>query len=1340
MGKKTTSVFLLVFLVVLQPALAGYWSNSGSPRYQFPSFPEDYEDSWQESPIGIFAYNFDDCTDDTTNPTASNPADINVQCAADVPAVDISVVTDEVDNCTTNPTVAFVSDVSDGNFNPEVITRTYSVTDESGNSINVTQQITVEDTTDPTASNPAPVTVECTADIPAVDPSVVTDEADNCTTNSTVAFVSDVSDGNFNPEVITRTYSVTDESGNSINVTQQITVEDITDPTATNPAPITVECTADIPAVDPSVVTDEADNCTTNSTVAFVSDVSDGNFNPEVITRTYSVTDESGNSINVTQQITVEDTTDPTATNPAPITVECTADIPAVDPSVVTDEADNCTTNSTVAFVSDVSDGNFNPEVITRTYSVTDESGNSINVTQQITVEDTTDPTATNPAPITVECTADIPAVDPSVVTDEADNCTTNPTVAFVSDVSDGNFNPEVITRTYSVTDESGNSINVTQQITVEDTTDPTASNPAPISVECTADIPAVDPSVVTDEADNCTTNPTVAFVSDVSDGNFNPEVITRTYSVTDESGNSINVTQQITVEDTTDPTATNPAPITVECTADIPAVDISVVTDEADNCTSTPAVSFVKEQSDGRSNPEIITRTYRVTDDAGNYIDVNQKITVNDTTKPTITAPSAKTVNTSDDGAGNCSTISPLGSPTASDNCEVDFVKAYIGTTEIDPTTYQFPIGKTTVTWKVTDKAGLENSATQDITVKDDELPKIAAVSSITASNDTGYCSASVAIAPPTATDNCSVETPSGTRDDGLALTDPYPVGTTIITWTVTDVNGNAANSVEQTVTVEDNEAPIAPQIDDILWGCQKTLEAPTTTDNCSGTITATANRSLTFSSSGNITWTFTDEAGNSTQVVQNVTIDPVTAQAEKVNILCHGDSTGEIKITGSGGVAPYAYLWADGATGEERTGLTAGTYNVTVSDANACQTSLEIILTEPDPLTIAESTVTPVTCNSAADGTFTAGTVTGGNPQYEYKITGGNYQATGHFSDLSPGNYTLTIRDLNGCFLEEDFTITEPEELQMEEPTSTKVTCFGGNDGTVTAGSVTGGNEGAGYLYSLNNTDYQTETVFSGLTAGTYTIFVKDEKGCALQKSVTVEQAQILSANVQKTDVTCFEAENGKITIVNPSGGSGSYEFSKDGENWQPEPNFTDLDIGSYPISMRDAAHPDCIMPLSSSIEIEQPSQLGATVTTNHTTTYGSATGSATVNPSGGTAGYTYEWRLTADSSVITTTKTANNLPAGEYEVTVTDLNGCEITVHPVIIRDAVFAEIESATICEGDNIIENQIRTAYFRIANLTAVGGFGNYEYTWDFGNGTTATGPGRTRNYLHDSGQ
>ncbi|MCH1479196.1 MAG: hypothetical protein L7U23_03785, partial [Crocinitomicaceae bacterium] len=129
--------------------------------------------------------------------SASAPAGVNIECVGDIPAADISLVTNIVSDCPA--TVAFVSDASDGNTCPEVITRTYSVTDDCGNSTNVTQTITINDITPPTASNPGGIDVECVGDVPAADISVVTDAADNCTALPVVAFVSDASDGNTCP-------------------------------------------------------------------------------------------------------------------------------------------------------------------------------------------------------------------------------------------------------------------------------------------------------------------------------------------------------------------------------------------------------------------------------------------------------------------------------------------------------------------------------------------------------------------------------------------------------------------------------------------------------------------------------------------------------------------------------------------------------------------------------------------------------------------------------------------------------------------------------------------------------------------------------------------------------------------------------------------------------------------------------------------------------------------------------------------------------------------------------------------------------------------------------------
>ena len=1014
--------------------------------------------------------------DDTTNPTASNPTNVTVECTADIPVVDITVVTDEADNCSTaaNITVAHVSDISDGNSSPEVITRTYSVTDEAGNSINVSQTITVDDTTNPTASNPANITVECIADIPAVDITVVADEADNCSTaaNITVVHVSDVSDGNSNPEVITRTYSVTDEAGNSINVSQTITVDDTTNPTASNPANVTVECTADIPAVDITVVTDEADNCSTaaNIVVAHVSDVSDGNSNPEVITRTYSVTDEAGNSINVSQTITVDDTTNPTASNPANVTVECTADIPAVDITVVTDEADNCSTaaNIVVAHVSDVSDGNSNPEVITRTYSVTDEAGNSINVSQTITVNDTTNPTASNPTNVTVECTADIPAVDITVVTDEADNCSTavNIVVAHVSDVSDGNSNPEVITRTYSVTDEAGNSINVSQTITVDDTTNPTASNPANVTVECTADVPAVDITVVTDEADNCSTaaNIVVAHVSDVSDGNSNPEVITRTYSVTDEAGNSINVSQTITVDDTTNPTASNPANITVECTADIPAVDITVVADEADNCSTAANITVVhvSDVSDGNSNPEVITRTYSVTDEAGNSINVSQTITVDDTTNPTASNPANITVEcTADipavditvvtDEADNCSTAANITVAHVSDISDGNSNPEVI-----------------TRTYSVTDEAGNSVNVSQTITVDDTTNPTASNPANITVECTANIPAVDITVVTDEA-DNCSTAANivvAHVSDVSDGNSNPEVITRT---YSVTDEAGNSIN-VSQTITVEDTTNPTASNPANVTVECTANIPAVDITvvtdeaDNCSTAANITVAH-VSDVSDGNSnpeiitrTYSVTDEAGNSINVSQTITVDdttnPTASNPANVTVECTADIPAvDITVvadeadncsTAANIIVAHVSDVSDGNSNPE---VITRTYSVTDEAGNSINVSQTI--TVDDTTNPTASNPANITVECTADIPVVDITVV--TDEADNCSTAANI-VVAHVSDVSDGNsnpevitrtYSVTDEAGNSINVSQTITVDDTTNPTASNPANVTVEC---------------------------------------------------------------------------------------------------------------------------------------------------------------------------------------------------------------------------------------------------------------------------------------------------------
>ena len=501
-------------------------------------------------------------------------------------------------------------------------TYTVTVTDNNGCIEVVNVVVTNTPCSTPTfVHEPSNVTVACIGDVPVT---VNLAWSDGCAGAGTAIGIDGTLIGGPCGGTITRTWSYTNSCGNSASVSQIITINDNIAPVFNAiPADITVQCYGDVPVITDLVWTD---NCDGTGSVVGVEYALVGDYCGGTITRTWSYTDACGNNTTEYQVITIDDSTLPTASNPLPqIGLP-----PAFDATQVTDEADNCGI-PTVTFGGDVSNGLLCPEIITRTYVVTDACGNYTSVFQTYTITDNINPTASNPAPINVECIGDVPVPNPLDVIDEADNVVI-PVVTWVDDVSDGNSCPETILRRYYVVDGCGNFIYVTQTIIVNDDQVPTASNPATITVS--GSVPAVDVNVVIDEVDNCTVTPIVLFMSESSDGGICPETITRIYSVTDDCGNTINVTHTIIVIDSSLPTASNPLPVNVECIGDVPAQDPLVVIDEADN-QGAPIVAWVSDVSDGNSCPEIITRTYSVTDICGGFIHVTQTITINDVTPP---------------------------------------------------------------------------------------------------------------------------------------------------------------------------------------------------------------------------------------------------------------------------------------------------------------------------------------------------------------------------------------------------------------------------------------------------------------------------------------------------------------------------------------------------------------------------------------------------------------------------------------------------------------------------------------------------------------------------------
>jgi hypothetical protein len=631
---------------------------------------------------------------------------INVECIDDATTINTGVVTAST-TCGDGSVTIDYADVSDGNSCPEVITRTWTVTDPCANEETYVQTITINDVTNPTASNPANISVQCSADVPVANSSFVTDAADNCTTTPIVTHLSDVSDGNTCPEVITRTYRVTDDCGNFTDVSHTITINDDIAPAGTAPANVTVQCVGDVPAVNTNSLTGVSDNCTAVPTVVHISDVSNGATCPEVITRTYRISDDCNNFIEVVQTITINDDIAPIASNPATINVACTSDVPAPNPDVVTDATDNCGIQS-VVHLGDVSDNNVcNGEQITRTYRVTDLCGNTTDVTQTIfisAVSPAFEIGGTNPT----ECGGTDGFITLSGLEASTDyELTYNSGVTTI--ITTNGAGESVITG-LTAGMYTGFTVSLSSCSMCETTngSSVTLSDPNPPTVSAGLDVEVCEGTEITLTA----TNPDAADIlwnNGIVDGvPFTQPTGTVIYTVTANLEGCTN-TDNVSVTVYAAPTASNPAPTSVQCVGDVPVPNTAVVTDNSGGTT----VTFVNDVSNGETCPEVITRTFRVTDECGSFIDVVHTITVNDETAPVIECPEqTETLAASDNPVCPDYTATAI----VSDNCSAS------------PTVSQSPlagtdlsIGINIITLTATDACGNSSSCEVLVTVDDD-------------------------------------------------------------------------------------------------------------------------------------------------------------------------------------------------------------------------------------------------------------------------------------------------------------------------------------------------------------------------------------------------------------------------------------------------------------------------------------------------------------------------------------------------------------------------------------------------------------------------------------------
>lgn len=369
--------------------------------------------------------------------------------------------------------------------------------------------------------------------------------------------------------------------------------------------------------------------------------------------------------------------------------------------------------------------------------------------------------------------------------------------------------------------------------------------------------------------------------------------------------------------------------------------------------------------------------------------------------------------------------------------------------------------------------------------------------------------------------------------------------------------------------------------------------------------------------------------------------------------DVSCNGGLTGNATGLAAGGTAPYTYSWNTGASTASLSGVGAGVYMLTVTDANGCSATVSITITEPTALVASIAGQTNVLCNGASTGAALVA-VTGGTAPYTYVWSNGTTDAA--LSGVAAGTYTVAVTDGNGCTASASVTLTEPAALVASVAVPTAISCNGAANAVLTT-SVTGGVTPYAYLWS----NAATTDTLSGVGPGVYTVTVTDGNGCMVTSSVTVTEPTALVATVStQANVSCNGAMDGAATVM-ASGGTAPYGYL-----WSfgaSTATNSGMGAGTYTVIVTDSAN--CVTTVT--VTITEPAVLVASISNQTDITCTDGAGSATAVGTGGTTPYTYSWSNGATSAVL------SGVGAGTYTATITDGKGCTATTSVTFTQGA-------------------------------------------------------------------
>lgn len=533
-----------------------------------------------------------------------------------------------------------------------------------------------------------------------------------------------------------------------------------------------------------------------------------------------------------------------------------------------------------------------------------------------------------------------------------------------------------------------------------------------------------------------------------------------------------------------------------------------------------------------------------------------------------------------------------------------------------------------------------------------------------------------------------------------------------------VQDSNGCA---IDDSITVNDSPAPVVQSVLTINPLCNGSTDGNIAMLVSGGTspLQYSIDNGLTYQASNTFSnlpagvYTITVADANSCTAVSSGTLSEpagILLSATASSTLCAGSSDGTAQVTVIGGIDPYLYNWSSGATTEESLNLSAGIYTITVTDNNGCTAESQVLVEEPDSITV-QSQIVNISCFGLTDGEIEL-TPDGGTSPFSYAwstpgLTG--YDNT----NLIAGIYSVLITDANGCTLNQSYTITEPDSISLSS-SATPALCFGSANGTATV-AATGGTAPYTYLWSNN----ASSNLASSLIAGIYTVTVTDANGCSSLITETVTGPDQLTASLTTTPASCNGYTDGTV-ILNVAGGTSPFTYLW--SNGATSSSLNGVAGGLYSVTVTDVNNCNA----SASATIQQPTAIIVNVSGVSTICIGQST-IISATAQGGNGGYQYLW----NNGVTLNSQSVNPVNTNSYIVTVTDSLGCQAIGNPVVVTvnpPLTLSITPADTICEGESV----------NISAIASGGNGGPYSYSWS---GLTATGsqinttPATTTNYI-----